>query len=232
MWYAKPNGLYAYDSTEGTANIWEIYNMLDAEGYSLEAICGVGGSVITESGLNPWRWQDDIYNTSAGYGLFQYTPASQYLSDCRNVTGYAPNLSVSQVTQGANVSDAIAQMTAMINNLLGKWVSTVWRDYWQISSYPNEYLTVQDLIQVYGSNGRITQNQYKLIDNYSDAAIVFMCCFEGPPTPAFRVYERNAFDVYDILTGTPPQPPTPIYTRKKRRFPIWMMDGYKIRGRF
>jgi hypothetical protein len=34
-----------------------------------------------ESGLNPGRWQnDDVGNTSLGYGLVQWTPATKYLN--------------------------------------------------------------------------------------------------------------------------------------------------------
>lgn len=232
MWYAKPSGLYATNSTEGIANTWEIYNILDAQGYSLEAICGVGGAIFTESGLNPWRWENDTYNLNGGYGFFQFTPSSDYFNDCSGVTGYAPNMSPSQITAGANVSDAIAQMSVMVNDLLQKWVTYPWRSYWDANVYPTQYQEAMTILQTYGNNNRLTQNDYKLINNVADAAIAFMCCYEGPAVPDFNTYERFAFEIYDTLTGTPPQPPTPIYTGKKRRFPIWMMDGYKIRGRF
>jgi hypothetical protein len=39
------------------------------------------GNMQSESSINPARWQsDDVGNTSVGFGLVQWTPASKYLN--------------------------------------------------------------------------------------------------------------------------------------------------------
>ena len=40
MFYAKPSGTYAYNSTEGTANIKAVYDYLHPEGYTKNCIIG------------------------------------------------------------------------------------------------------------------------------------------------------------------------------------------------
>jgi hypothetical protein len=48
-------------------------------GITTSAICGILGNMQVESGLNPGRWQsDNVENLSGGYGLVQWTPATDY----------------------------------------------------------------------------------------------------------------------------------------------------------
>lgn len=52
-------------------------------GWTLNAIAGILGNMEAESTLNPGRWQsDDVGNTSGGYGLVQWTPATKYFEWC------------------------------------------------------------------------------------------------------------------------------------------------------
>lgn len=63
------------------ANMTYIYRFLTAEGWSVNAIAAMIGNMIAESALNPGRWQsDNVGNTSSGYGLVQWTPASNYIN--------------------------------------------------------------------------------------------------------------------------------------------------------
>ena len=58
-----------------------IYNFLHANGWTLNAIAGILGNMEAESGMNPGIWQNnDVGNTSGGYGLVQWTPATKYLN--------------------------------------------------------------------------------------------------------------------------------------------------------
>lgn len=60
-----------------------IYAYLTDQGWSIEAICGLLGNMQWESGINPGRWQsDNVGATSSGYGLVQWTPASDYIAWC------------------------------------------------------------------------------------------------------------------------------------------------------
>ena len=77
-WHAKPVGSYSISSVEGTENILMIASVFRGAniGATDEALTGIITNCYWESGLNPWRWQyDDLYNTSLGYGLFQFSPA-------------------------------------------------------------------------------------------------------------------------------------------------------------
>lgn len=69
--------------TEMEANAKYIYSYLSNEGWTKNAIAGMLGNMQAESSLNPGRWQsEDVGNTSGGYGLVQWTPATKYLSWC------------------------------------------------------------------------------------------------------------------------------------------------------
>lgn len=61
-------------------NATYIYRYLTDKGWTINAICGMLGNMETESSINPGRWQGDIVgNLSDGYGLVQWTPATNYL---------------------------------------------------------------------------------------------------------------------------------------------------------
>lgn len=60
-----------------------IHQFLAPLGWSVNAIAGMLGNMETESTINPSIWQNlDEGNTSLGYGLVQWTPATKYLSWC------------------------------------------------------------------------------------------------------------------------------------------------------
>ena len=87
-WYAKPgftgNG-YDIDSVEAATNAFAISDYFrNIWNYTLEATVGIVANAFGESGLNPWIYEADpdqpgIINPNLGYGLFQFTPMSQYL---------------------------------------------------------------------------------------------------------------------------------------------------------
>lgn len=75
---------------EMKVNARYIYNFLSARGWSLNAIAGMLGNMQTESTLNPAIWQNlNEGNTSSGYGLVQWTPATNFLNWCDS-NGYDP----------------------------------------------------------------------------------------------------------------------------------------------
>lgn len=60
-----------------------IYSYLSNKGWTKNAIAGMLGNMQAESSLNPGRWQsENVGNTSGGYGLVQWTPATNYLNWC------------------------------------------------------------------------------------------------------------------------------------------------------
>ena len=63
-----------------TINAQYILNYLVARGWTKEAVCGMLGNMQTESTINPTIWQSlNEGNTSGGYGLVQWTPATKLI---------------------------------------------------------------------------------------------------------------------------------------------------------
>lgn len=72
-------------------NALYIYEFLRVRSWTVNAIAGMLGNMEAESTLNPGIWQSlNEGNTSGGYGLVQWTPATKYLDWC-NENGYEPS---------------------------------------------------------------------------------------------------------------------------------------------
>lgn len=66
---------------EMTVNAEYILSYLLSRGWTKNAICGMLGNMQSESTINPGIWQNlDEGNTSLGFGLVQWTPATKYLN--------------------------------------------------------------------------------------------------------------------------------------------------------
>lgn len=69
--------------SEMKVNATYIYNYYLQKGWTAFAICGMLGNMQRESTINPGIWQSlDEGNTSLGYGLVQWTPATNYTNWC------------------------------------------------------------------------------------------------------------------------------------------------------
>ena len=231
-WNAKPSDGYLTSDPEYEENILEINGFLNSEGYTLEAQAGVLGNIYAESGLNPWRWQNNTYDITLGYGLFQLTPGSGYLDlSSENIPGFAPSHDVNAVDPDAKPEDGWAQLVVMNDDMLTKWNSACWRNYWDASLYPSIYADVQTILTDYGNGSSITLAQFKLIDDIDLATLCFLGCFEGPGDPFsdpsnFASYENRltyANDIYSLLSGdTPPHPPSPSGGGKIHTMPFYL----------
>ena len=70
-------------SDEMHVNAIYIAEFLFNQSWTLNAVAGMIGNMQAESALNPGRWQsENVGNTSGGYGLVQWTPATNYLNWC------------------------------------------------------------------------------------------------------------------------------------------------------
>ena len=224
-WFAKPSGGYDLRSEEAVGNGIAMNGFFNARGYTLEAQAGIIGNCYHESGLNPWRWQNDIVNRAGGYGLFQFTPASQYLDWMVGGDYYAPNLSTSYVTGGAQPYDGYNQLLVLDQDQLNKWSGYCWRPYWSTVDYAELYAMRARILQTYGDGVGLTYDQFKLINNVSDATFAFLACYEGPAVPNFYVREATANYVFNGLNPyTPDDPPLKPVKKKKIFFylkPYW-----------
>lgn len=204
--HAKPSGGYTIGTSEWNDNINALWSFCRAQGYSEEAFAGMMGNAQGESGLNPWRWQSDsvsLSSSSKGYGLFQYTPAYGYIYNYgKNLSYYAPNLSTSTTTSGAQATDGYAQILAI--SASGKFFGGGVRDT-LLSKYVSNYASYK------------TIDGFKTCDNVQDATYTWLGYFEMPAwwysqtnvASNFSTRYSAATAVYQTITGTTPDPPDP-----------------------
>lgn len=101
-------------TSEQEVNAQYIYSYLKNKGWSINAIAGMLGNIQAESSMNPGRWQsEDVGNTSMGYGLVQWTPATKYINWCSE-QGYSDPSEIDN-----NLSRIIYEVE---NNL--QWIAT------------------------------------------------------------------------------------------------------------
>lgn len=154
-WHTKAVGAYARTSNEAKENAVEIYNILSAKGWTLNAISGVIGNIGWEGGYNPWRWQsDDVishldlpsinYQSGHAYGLFQFDPAGSYINNttAQSYSGFGPNFN----DQFGSLRDGNAQVLLVSNNGTGGYIQTAsyplsFQQYQQSNATP-EYLAL------------------------------------------------------------------------------------------
>lgn len=73
------SGNYYLNTSQMTENAQYILDYFIAKGWTKNAICGMLGNMQRESTMNPGIWQNlDEGNTSLGFGLVQWTPATNY----------------------------------------------------------------------------------------------------------------------------------------------------------
>ena len=222
MWYAKPLLGYLRDSTEAISNATEIKNYLTSLGWSLNAICGMLGNLGSESGYNPWRWENDwkpevgalailskqeaytYEGTDHGYGLYAFTPANKYCNTTSETyTGYAPNFS----DEAGNPSDGQAQTywvhvhPDQFYPAYYSWYPT-WTDF---SNYKTSTENCQTLADIWMCNWEkpAYQNALNSRADRMNEAQYWWDYFEGGPTP-------------------PPPPPTPPKPLRLKKFKWWM----------
>lgn len=199
--HAKPSGAYLYGTSEWDDNVRAFWNFCNSLGYTEEAFSGMMGNADHEGQMNPWRWQNDVYNTNLGYGLFQYTPASGYLNTYGPYSArYSPNLSTTSQTAGATPEDGLAQIEVI--DVSGKYVAGSARVSRLINYVPDcqNYTTLSD---------------FKAVNDISKATYLWLGFFEYPgwwrdqidvPTN-FQRRLTSAQHVYDLIHN--PVPPTP-----------------------
>lgn len=228
-WNAMPSGGYGYGSQEFEDNVLEMNGFLNSVNYTLESQAALIACAWYESGLNPWRWGYDhpaMESGDQGYGLFQFTPWSKYIESdyAQSLEGYAPNLSNTTITAGADPSDGWAQM--LFYQTLPDWDPSMWRTYWypynplcyelgiEPLSYEEDakYRAISEgvLSRWANQNGVVPKDTFKDCTFIEDAVWMFLSGYEGPLVP--RYYEDACefarYTVWPkISSDTPPDPP-------------------------
>lgn len=231
-WYAKVEGYYDRTSVEAENNATMIYATLHALGWSLDAICGLLGSVDNESKYNPWLWQGNkiplksevttdtsLEGKGQAYGLLQFDPPGQYIIRAKpyNIPGYGPSF-LDSLDSERSKFDGQAQLQYV--HLVETTGSSSIRNYFINTKYARVY--------------DITYSQY--ITNakgmsVADLASAWLFNYERPASLSDEINsgEQNRRNVaeywYTFFTGVePPDVPTPTPpTHKRRKMPLWMM---------
>ncbi|MBO5839665.1 MAG: hypothetical protein J6R06_08335 [Bacteroidales bacterium] len=165
-------------------NMEKIYNFFSGYGWTLNAISGMLGNIMVESGVNPgccqyasidWDNPSTIQATSGGIGLTQWTPARKYYN-----WAVANNL---DPVQGDSQCKRIE---------------------WEREN--NQQWSLDNL-------GRHTWEDFVTsTESPETLARVFVWAYERPANPNIEQRQRNARWVYDYLSNispTPPEPPEP-----------------------
>lgn len=219
-WVAQPSGGYTLGSADWLSNFNEIITQLSS--WTDEALAGMIGNFQHESGMNPWRWENDTVNYLGGYGLAQFTPANGYI----NLSGATPNLSTSTTTTGATPADGARQLTAIDTDELHKWVSSCWRDYWSPVVYSQLYQYRNQILWTWGNGSSISFAQFKACTDVDACAFIWLACYEGPGSPNYALRKATAETVYQNYMGgvipptpDPPTPPSPTGSA----VPYWLL---------
>lgn len=193
MWNAKPSGGYDINSAEAIANMIQFKDELIND-WSIYAIAGALGNIAHESAFNPWRWQSDTVNYSAGYGLVQFTPASGYINNYNN---YA-NLSTSTTTPGASASDGSCQCDVLRNDSMGKWIDrSSYNSWYDISRY--------NTFSLFKSSPNLYDATMAFLYNYEGNAVV-LSRDETRQRADFEIRYASALICYDYIAVNPPVP--------------------------
>lgn len=103
--------------SEMEENATYIWQQLEPDGWTLNAVAGMLGNMQSESTINPGIWQNlDPTNPENGFGLVQWTPSTKYTGWC--------------LEQGLDPSDmdsALARITYELNT---------GQQYYQTTQYP------------------------------------------------------------------------------------------------
>lgn len=123
-----PAGVYAsvcsvvstLSEAQMNANAEYIYDYLANQGFTKNAACAVLGNMQAESGLNPGIWETFSQSLSYGYGLVQWTPATNFINRAVSLS-IINSASASSVNNLAN-NDPQALMDAELDCLI--WCCT------------------------------------------------------------------------------------------------------------
>lgn len=114
------SGNYHLSVAERNTNGAYIAAYLMGFGWSLNAICGILGNMQFESGCNPGIWESlDEGNTSRGFGLVQWTPATKLIDWA--------------IGQGYNYQDIDCQLDRI------KWEHDNGGQYYATDNYPESF---------------------------------------------------------------------------------------------
>lgn len=228
--------LYGYSRTdlEAQQNAVMCWAVLAAEGWTLNAVCGLWGNVEAESGFNPWRWQGDYavgeaailrsdsplidVQSAHAYGLCQWDPAGKYINGGGNeYPGFGPNYSDRQ----GSLYDGTAQLLFLNSEA----------DYSPTGSYPISYYDYKhsiadprELGKAWLLNFERPYDQGEGAQNLRASNALWWWNFLSPETPI-----SPSDPIEPIAPPAPPPLPPQPWDAKKSKF-IFYLKPYWKRG--
>lgn len=177
------SGNYYLSLTQMKVNATYIYNLLLADGWTLNAISGLLGNTQTESTHNPGIWQNLAVNKGPGYGLTQWTPYSKYIDWCSQ-----NNLEPSEM------ESAVARLKFEVDNPSEQWVTHASVGYpltfkQFIESTESPYYLGMTFLHNYEMPGNLNQPQRGTQAEYWYEYL----SGEDPPTPPGPGPDRNVY---------------------------------------
>lgn len=182
--------------SEMQQNASYIWQYLSARGWTKNAVAGMLGNMETESTINPAIWQNlDAGNTSLGFGLVQWTPATKLIN-------------------WASAHDRdYTSMDTQLERIL--WELENGEQYYPTDSYPLSFAAFST------SNQTPEYLAQAFLLNYERPADQTQ---PARSTQARKWYTYLGGVNVGGGSEEPEQPDTPVITvRKSRKLPLWMM---------
>ena len=231
QWCAKLKRGFTEGQEHYIQNLTAMYYGLQPLGFTLEAMAGMAGSIMRESGFNPWRWGGDTGDFESGYGLFMFTPGEGYLYNqtAASIEWFAPSFYVTHLSDRGQPYDGYAQLLTFYNDYLGKWSRTGWKNNWSTSTYATEYARRQEILDTWGYDysetvRRLAIDGFKQIDDLTLATQAFVLWYERPTTPTITIRLSYAQTAYEYLKVIDAQ----AKGYRRSGMPVWMMIRYRL----
>lgn len=217
------------NTTEAQANnAYCIAMYLMAQGWQLEAICGMLGNIQSEGMTQPGYWEsNDIGNFNKGFGLVQWTPATKYIDWATTEWGIEDPWRPYYYSGWYECYRIACECRY---GLSGQWIATSDFD-----------VSFQEFAQ---GLGLIGNDKW---DRVEYAASVWLYNYERPSNPQGSESLRRArahawmqrlndiFPDYDEITHLvrTPQKPGPYFTLDdiKGGIPVWMLKVWYMASR-
>ena len=182
--------------SEMQQNASYIWQYLSSKGWSMNAVAGMLGNMETESTINPAIWQNhDAGNTSLGFGLVQWTPATKLINWANG--------------KGLDYTEMDTQLKRIL------WELENGEQYYPTDSYPLSFAAFST------SNQTPEYLAQAFLLNYERPADQTQ---PARSTQARKWYTYLGGVGTGGGSEEPEKPDTPVITvRKSRKLPLWMM---------
>lgn len=192
------------------------------KGWTDNAIAGLLGNMESESNINPGLWQSrDEGNTSGGFGLTQWTPASKFLNW------------VSKYNMG-EIWDMDVQLTRIEREFLYPGSTSEYEQWYSTDEYPVSASAYINSTADPAYLGRAFVRNYERpwsILYGDDATRQRVYNLRGSDSAKWYKYITN-HEWVDPDPGNPDEPEPPVPAQKKAGFDLMMWLCTRRRGKY